>query len=150
MRSRTSLQNYLFVVELCHSNTWGISSVGRAFEWHSKGQRFNSAMLHHLKSRYHISGFFNINACSPKKIFKKKVELVLSGVTVKCFDINNLLLSCNTEYRAISSFVSEHRRIPIVGLSPSLHFKSSYIRTYISICPTSRWVAIPVFRSIKT
>lgn len=120
MRSRTSLQNYLFVVELCHSNTWGISSVGRAFEWHSKGQRFNSAMLHHLKSRYHISGFFNINVCSPKKTLKK-VELVLSGVTVKCFDINNLLLSCNTEYRAISSFVSERRRIPIVGLSPSLH-----------------------------
>ena len=54
-----------------------------------------------LKARYHISGFFNINACSPKKILKK-VELVLSGVTVKCFDINNLLLSRNTEYRAIS------------------------------------------------
>ena len=84
MRSRTSLQNYLFVVELCHSNTWGISSVGRAFEWHSKGQRFNSAMLHHLKSRYHISGFFNINACSPKKILKKvKLELKKTEKIVK-------------------------------------------------------------------
>ena len=28
----------------------GISSVGRAFEWHSKGQRFDSAMLHHFMS----------------------------------------------------------------------------------------------------
>ncbi len=27
---------------------WGISSVGRAFEWHSKGQRFDSAMLHKM------------------------------------------------------------------------------------------------------
>ena len=27
---------------------WGISSVGRAFEWHSKGQRFDSAMLHFM------------------------------------------------------------------------------------------------------
>ena len=25
---------------------WGISSVGRAFEWHSKGQEFDSPMLH--------------------------------------------------------------------------------------------------------
>ena len=28
-----------------HSNR-GISSVGRAFEWHSKGQEFDSPMLH--------------------------------------------------------------------------------------------------------
>ncbi len=25
---------------------WGISSVGRAFEWHSKGQGFESPILH--------------------------------------------------------------------------------------------------------
>ena len=91
MRSRTSLQNYLFVVELCHSNTWGISSVGRAFEWHSKGQRFNSAMLHHLKSRYHISGFFNINACSPKKILKKALQLCsVYGMIINTMGIVNL------------------------------------------------------------
>ena len=28
---------------------WGISSVGRAFEWHSKGQEFDSPMLHKVK-----------------------------------------------------------------------------------------------------
>ena len=27
----------------------GISSVGRAFEWHSKGQEFDSPMLHSVK-----------------------------------------------------------------------------------------------------
>ena len=26
---------------------WGHSSVGRAFEWHSKGQGFDSPCLHH-------------------------------------------------------------------------------------------------------
>ena len=28
--------------------TWGISAVGSAFEWHSKGQGFDSPMLHHF------------------------------------------------------------------------------------------------------
>ena len=28
---------------------WGYSSVGRAFEWHSKGQRFETAYLHQIK-----------------------------------------------------------------------------------------------------
>ena len=31
------------------SQRWGISSVGRAFEWHSKGQEFDSPMLHEIK-----------------------------------------------------------------------------------------------------
>ena len=29
----------------------GISSVGRAFEWHSKGQGFESPILHHTMKR---------------------------------------------------------------------------------------------------
>ena len=29
-----------------YETTWGISSVGRAFEWHSKGQGFESPILH--------------------------------------------------------------------------------------------------------
>ena len=29
----------------------GYSSVGRAFEWHSKGQEFESPYLHHRRSR---------------------------------------------------------------------------------------------------
>ena len=28
---------------------WGYSSAGRALEWHSRGQRFDPAYLHHLK-----------------------------------------------------------------------------------------------------
>src|SRR5206468_1408859 len=28
---------------------WGISSAGRALEWHSRGQRFNPAILHSRK-----------------------------------------------------------------------------------------------------
>jgi hypothetical protein len=29
-----------------YETTWGISSVGRAFEWHSKGRGFESLILH--------------------------------------------------------------------------------------------------------
>ena len=29
---------------------WGYSSAGRALEWHSRGQRFDPAYLHHRKS----------------------------------------------------------------------------------------------------
>ena len=28
---------------------WGYSSAGRALEWHSRGQRFDPAYLHHVK-----------------------------------------------------------------------------------------------------
>ena len=28
---------------------WGYSSAGRALEWHSRGQRFDPAYLHHLQ-----------------------------------------------------------------------------------------------------
>ena len=28
-------------------NIWGYSSAGRALEWHSRGQRFDPAYLHH-------------------------------------------------------------------------------------------------------
>ena len=31
--------------------TWGCSSVGRALEWHSRGQRFDPAQLHTLNQR---------------------------------------------------------------------------------------------------
>ena len=27
---------------------WGYSSAGRALEWHSRGQRFDPAYLHHI------------------------------------------------------------------------------------------------------
>ena len=34
---------------------WGYSSAGRAFEWHSKGQRFDPAYLHHVFNPPHLS-----------------------------------------------------------------------------------------------
>ena len=30
------------------SQIWGYSSAGRALEWHSRGQRFDPAYLHHI------------------------------------------------------------------------------------------------------
>ena len=33
---------------------WGYSSAGRAFEWHSKGQRFDPAYLHHSFNPPHL------------------------------------------------------------------------------------------------
>ena len=36
----------------------GISSVGRAFEWHSKGQEFDSPMLHKNPSQSSLRGIF--------------------------------------------------------------------------------------------
>ena len=33
---------------------WGYSSAGRALEWHSRGQRFDPAYLHHKKHRLFI------------------------------------------------------------------------------------------------
>ena len=36
--------------------SWGYSSVGRAFEWHSKGQEFDSPYLHHKKGRKQKAG----------------------------------------------------------------------------------------------
>ena len=33
---------------------WGCSSVGRALEWHSRGQGFDSPQLHHFSNRRHF------------------------------------------------------------------------------------------------
>ena len=43
----------------------GISSVGRAFEWHSKGQEFDSPMLHKNPSQISLRGIFRIE-CDKK------------------------------------------------------------------------------------
>ena len=43
----------------------GISSVGRAFEWHSKGQEFDSPMLHKNPSQSSLRGIFRIE-CDKK------------------------------------------------------------------------------------
>ena len=44
--------------------TRGISSVGRAFEWHSKGQEFDSPMLHERKFGMK-PGFFFVQQAVP-------------------------------------------------------------------------------------
>ncbi len=38
--------DFLFLFNYILICRWGYSSVGRAFEWHSKGQRFDPAYLH--------------------------------------------------------------------------------------------------------
>ena len=51
-----------FLLFLLHSTApfviiwkaWGYSSAGRAFEWHSKGQRFDPAYLHHSFNPPHL------------------------------------------------------------------------------------------------
>ena len=55
---------YNFFLYLCRTN-WGISSVGRAFEWHSKGQEFDSPMLHKNPSQISLRGIFRIG-CDKK------------------------------------------------------------------------------------
>lgn len=43
------------------TKTWGCSSVGRALEWHSRGQGFDSPHLHQiLKQSPAEAGFFCI------------------------------------------------------------------------------------------
>ncbi len=48
------------VTNLCYNNIeiWGYSSVGRAFEWHSKGQRFETAYLHQKISITFVTEIF--------------------------------------------------------------------------------------------
>ena len=36
-----------------HNRIWGYSSAGRALEWHSRGQRFDPAYLHHRSLENH-------------------------------------------------------------------------------------------------
>lgn len=40
-------------------NIWGYSSAGRALEWHSRGQRFDPAYLHHEKQQLFNNGLRN-------------------------------------------------------------------------------------------
>ena len=50
---------------------WGISSVGRAFEWHSKGQEFDSPILHTISPRSNVGRF----CCNENIGFMKKVRI---------------------------------------------------------------------------
>ena len=43
---------------LKYTRSWGYSSVGRALEWHSRGQGFDSPYLHHLEPRSNPWFFF--------------------------------------------------------------------------------------------
>ena len=42
-----TFSNRFAIITLVPSNIWGYSSAGRALEWHSRGQRFDPAYLHH-------------------------------------------------------------------------------------------------------
>ena len=62
---------------------WGYSSVGRALEWHSRGQGFDSPYLHHLPKRSDRSGLFSfclgqmveIRECTPDDALLASVRL---------------------------------------------------------------------------
>ena len=44
---------------------WGISSVGRVFAWHARGQRFEPAILH--KASHLMTGFYFLSCSSNAK-----------------------------------------------------------------------------------
>ena len=55
---------------------WGYSSAGRALEWHSRGQRFDPAYLHHrvLKTIGFQDFFFCFSVVLPLKCGFPKLE----------------------------------------------------------------------------
>ena len=61
------------------TKAWGYSSDGRALEWHSRGQRFDPAYLHHQKktlktSVFKVFFFFRRNMAQAKA-YKRQPEL---------------------------------------------------------------------------
>ena len=50
--------------------TWGYSSVGRAFEWHSKGQRFETAYLHQEGTFVSPFFYFSVEISIRRKVRK--------------------------------------------------------------------------------
>lgn len=62
----------------------GVSSVGRAFAWHAKGQRFESATLHHFLSRkWPLSSLKVVNAGRLVRFFSL-MELVGKDLAIAC------------------------------------------------------------------
>ena len=60
------------------TKAWGYSSDGRALEWHSRGQRFDPAYLHHQKNLENIGfqGFFLFPPqYATSKAYKRQPEL---------------------------------------------------------------------------
>ena len=82
-----------------------------------------------------LDSFGEMNNCFCLSISVRNCSSV--GKNVLYFAAKSCSLPLRIEYLAISLLVSEHNTMPMVGLSPSVRFSSSYIRTYISICPTS-------------
>ena len=59
--------------------TWGHSSVGRALEWHSRGQGFDSPCLHHLEPRSNPWFLFIcVNGVAGIIVKTKKYEKIIS------------------------------------------------------------------------
>ena len=64
----------------------GYSSVGRAFEWHSKGQGFDSPYLHHKKEEGNET-----SGCSSFFVLKGLILQCLSGFEgVECGRIGRI------------------------------------------------------------
>ncbi len=57
--------------------SWGISSVGRALDWQSRGQGFNSLMLHH-KNQEKSKGFKSLFCRGSKLSINEKHQINLT------------------------------------------------------------------------
>ena len=102
---------------------------------------------------YEEDDFSSVWCCIMKNSFCRSISFRNCSSVGKYslyFVANICSFPFNIEYLAISASVSEQSTMPMVGLSPSVRFNSSYIRTYMSICPTSWCVIFPTLRSIST
>ena len=107
-----------------HSNRiWGYSSAGRALEWHSRGQRFDPAYLHHRSLENHwFSRLFSFDLQPKVSPAHLVPELCQNCLFVGCTP----LLCCR--FRASRLF-----RILIIPYV-ALHFKhySSFSENFLS------------------
>ncbi len=85
------LEKYLFIkrmlanfFELLHiESPWGISSAGRALDLHSRGQEFDSPILHHKKAATEFSSGFFVMGDIPRvvqqsqSLYEKSSQLLL-------------------------------------------------------------------------
>ena len=100
-------------------------------------------------SYYEEVNFSSVWCCIMKNSFCRSISFRNCSSVGKYslyFVANICSFPFNIEYLAISASVSEQSTMPMVGLSPSVRFNSSYIRTYMSIIPVERSYAPHLMR----
>jgi hypothetical protein len=58
-----------------NKSSWGYSSVGRALEWHSRGQGFDSPYLHSKSPRLRAFFIFGLGAGSPLETMQRSARI---------------------------------------------------------------------------